>query len=147
MKKRLISIITFVLITAILVACGNEETTTFEQEEDGAHVSADVIHNDEEVSKMEQTTTMNYEDVGVDKDTLKEVMEEQMKAIEDKDGVEVNEDYGDEELEQTVTITIADVDMDDLQDIVGDSGDKDDDYVDFEEVKELLEDDGFEIKE
>src|SRR5699024_2065001 len=147
LKKRLISIITFVLITAILVACGNEETTTFEQEEDGAHVSADVIHNDEEVSKMEQTTTMNYEDVGVDKDTLKEVMEEQMKAIEDKDGVEVNEDYGDEELEQTVTITIADVDMDDLQDIVGDSGDKDDDYVDFEEVKELLEDDGFEIKE
>lgn len=147
MKKRLASIITLVLVTGILVACGNEETTTFEQEEDGAHVSADVIHNDEEVSKMEQTTTMNYEDVGVDKDTLKEVMEEQIKVIEDKDGVEVNADYGDEELEQTVTITIADVDLDDLQDIVGDSGDKDDDYVDFEEVKKSLEDEGFEIKE
>ena len=146
MKKSLSMITTLLLVAGMLAACGSEETTTFEQEKDGAQMTMDVTHDDE-VSEIKQTSTLNYEEIGADKDQVKEAMEKQMESIKDKDGVDIDADYGDEELEQTVTITIADVDMDELQEIVGDSGDKDGDYVDFDKVKDSLEDQGFEEKE
>lgn len=124
----------------------DEETTTFKLDELGGDMTAEVEHKGDMVTKYEQKMIMNYEEVGLEKDALKAEMEAQNEGMEDLDGVEIDSDYGDDELEQTMTVIVEDGELELMKQILGDMDSGDTDFVSFDAVTEFLEGQGFEKK-
>lgn len=123
----------------------DEKTTTFKLEQPGNDITVDVEHKKDMVTDYEQKTTINYEDVGMEKDEVKEEMEEQNEGMDDLDAVEIDSDYGDDELEQTMTVNVEEGDLEVVKQILGDMESSEDaDFVSFDAVSEFLEDQGFE---
>lgn len=122
----------------------DEETTTFEIDESGIAMTAEIDHKEDMVTKYTEKSTINYEDAGMEKEELQDSMEAENEEIEELDGVEIDSDYGDDELEETTTVKVKDGELDEIKQFLGDTGSTD--YVSFDELIEFLELQGFEEK-
>src|SRR5699024_3782236 len=66
----------------------DEETTTFEIDESGIAMTAEIDHKEDMVTKYTEKSTINYEDAGMEKEELQDSMEAENEEIEELDGVE-----------------------------------------------------------
>lgn len=122
----------------------DEETTTFETDDTGIVMTAEVSHKEDMVTKYEEKTTINYEDAGMEKEEIKDNLEAESQEMEDFDGVKIDSDYGDDEVEQTMTLTIEEGELDIMKQLLGDTGSTD--FVSYDALTEFMELQGFEEK-
>ena len=103
------------ILTAVMTACGSEETRTFEMEETGTKSTITYTYSGDEVSKQTAENIVNYEELGIEKADAEEIIKPVAEQYKDIDGVEYSVEYGDEEAVENIEINYEELDYEKAQ--------------------------------
>lgn len=148
MKKVLFSMAILLLTAGMMAACSDkEETATFAGEMDGTEVEVTLTHTGDKVIKQKEIGTTYYDDFGITKDEAKEIIEAQMESFEDVDGVEIDHEFKDDNMVESLVIDLEEIDFDDFKSLFPEAEvDDEDDHISFKETKKNILDEGLEEK-
>lgn len=132
------------MVAVVLVACGSEETRTFEMEETGIKSTLTYTYSGDEVTSQTAENVITYEDLGIEKADAEEILDPVAKQYEDLEGVEYSIEYGDEEAVENIDINYEELDYEKAQGVEGIQLEGDPEQgVSMEKSAEMLEGQGY----
>src|SRR5699024_5118763 len=103
------------ILTALMTACGCEETRTFEMEETGTTSTITYTYSGDEVSKQTAENIVNYEELGIEKADAEEIIKTVAAQYKDIDSVKFSVEYGDEGAVENFEINYEELDYENAQ--------------------------------
>ncbi len=110
----------FAAVMIVLTACGNnEETRTFELNDQGVESTLVYTHSDDEVISQSTENIINYEELGIDKAQAEELFAGYSDQYQDLKGVEHGFEFGDDEATENISIVYDEIDAEELEGVKG----------------------------
>lgn len=144
--KRLI----IVGLGIFLVSCSSGSSTeeeSYSLESNGMVSTITFEYKDDKVLKQTAVNEINYEDVGLTKEQLKESMTQLEDSYKDVDGVDFEIEYGDKQAVETLVIDYDKVDPEELQGLSGVTFGSDAESISGEETTSVSLKDSVELLE
>lgn len=118
--KKLVSVLIVIALSVItLSACSKEQTKTFEGDVNGKQVITSLTYKGDEVLKQSTLGTLKYEDLGIDKAQVKDILKKDEKAFKGNKGVSFKIDYKNDKAVEHIDIDYKKADIDQLKKKLG----------------------------
>ncbi len=141
--KRILTILSAILLIFIAGCSSKNGSKTFVSEKSGVKTEITVYYEGDKVTKQTTIDTMNYEQMAVTKDELKDVAMPVSEKYQGIDGVEQKIVFDDDKAVETLTIDYTKVDLKKLKDLPGMDIDSDVESVSLKNTEESLLSQGF----
>ena len=141
--KKIISIISAILLIFVAGCSAKEQSSTYVLEKNGVKIELTYYHDGDKVLRQTANNTMNYKEMGATKDEVKKALEPMAKQYQGIDGLEEKIDFQDDKAVETLTIDYTKVDLTKLKDLPGMDIDTDVESVSLKDTEESLLSQGF----
>ena len=141
--KKIISIISAILLIFVAGCSAKEQSSTYVLEKNGVKIELTYYHDGDKVLRQTANNTMNYKEMGATKDQVKQALEPMAKQYQGVDGLEEKIDFQDDKAVETLTIDYTKVDLKKLKDLPGMDIDTDVESVSLKDTEESLLSQGF----
>ena len=117
--KKIISIISAILLIFVAGCSAKEQSSTYVLEKNGVKIELTYYHDGDKVLRQTANNTMNYKEMGATKDQVKQALEPMAKQYQGVDGLEEKIDFQDDKAVETLSIDYTKADKSKLNNIQG----------------------------